>query len=203
VSPAQAVDAPAEHARTEAAQRVLSWIAASKDNGSLPYIVIDKNAAALHVFAADSKPIGDAPILIGVGTGDEATPGIGSKDLSKIGPAERTTPAGRYVAKYGRAVGRQQVLWVDYYTSVALHPVVTGNKKERRLERLASSDPEDNRITFGCINVPAKFYREQIRPLFQKAGGVVYVLPDTKTLEDVFPRLRLQGFEHVDAAVQS
>lgn len=178
--------------RSEATARVADWIAASGDNGSLPYMIIDKQAAALFLFDAKGKAVGDAPVLIGIASGDEATPGIGSKDLAKLGPAEKTTPAGRFLAKYGRSVGRQKVLWVDYATSVALHAVVTGNKKERRRERLLSLDVEDNRITYGCINVPTAFYKMNVQPLFEEEGGVVYVLPDTRPLEEVFPRLRVQ-----------
>lgn len=180
--------------QSEAAARVANWIAASGDNGSLPYMIIDKNAANLFLFDPDGTPAGDAPVLIGVATGDKASPGIGSKDLSKIGPAEKTTPAGRFLAKFGIAAGNQRVLWVDYHTSVALHPVVTGNKKERRRERLLSETADDNRITFGCINVPPSFYTQSITPLFRKSGGIVYVLPDTEDLEDVFPLLRVQPF---------
>jgi hypothetical protein len=91
------------------------------------------------------------------------------------------------------------VLWVDYGTSVALHPVVTSNKKERRVQRLLSPDASDNRITFGCINVPKTFYSKNVQPRFRKKGGVVYIIPDTKPLEDVFPRLRVQPF--VDAGL--
>jgi hypothetical protein len=151
--------------------------------------VIDKKAAALLVFDPTGKLLGATPVLIGVASGDESTPGIGSKDLSMIGPAERTTPAGRFVASYGEAVGGERVLWVDWDTAVAVHAVVTGNRRERRLERLLSPSPVDNRITFGCINVPRDFYRERVQPIFEKSGGVVYILPDTKTLESVFPRL--------------
>ncbi|HEY6815495.1 MAG TPA: hypothetical protein VI168_08155 [Croceibacterium sp.] len=150
-------------------------------------MVIDKKAAVLLVFDAQGKLQGSSPILIGVAPGDDSTPGIGSKDLSKIGPAERTTPAGRFVARYGQAAGGETVLWIDWSTSVALHEVVTGNRRERRLERLLTPSPADNRITFGCINVPVNFYREKVRPLFRMSGGVVYVLPDLKPLETVFP----------------
>lgn len=170
-----------------ATTRVTDWIAASHDNGTLPYMVIDKATASVLVFDAKGKLLGASPVLIGVASGDESSPGVGSKDLSKIGPAERTTPAGRFVARYGQAAGGQTVLWVDWSTSVALHAVVTGNRRERRLERLLSPSPVDNRITFGCINVPTNFYNEKVRPLFRRTGGVVYVLPDTKPLETVFP----------------
>lgn len=188
-------------AMSESATRVAEWIAVSGDNGELPYIIIDKKAAALFLFDAEGKLLGEAPVLIGIATGDEATSGVGSKTLAEIGPAERTTPAGRFLARFGRAVGRQRVLWVDYHTSVALHAVVTTNRKERRRERLLSPTADDNRITFGCINVPANFYTKSIQPLLQRSGGVVYVLPDTKPLEEVFPRLRVMPFLDRDVQV--
>lgn len=178
-------------AKSEAAARVADWIAGSDDNGKSPYIIIDKQKARLFVFDANGKELGDAPVLIGIAVGDDATPGVGAKKLAEIGPAEKTTPAGRFVAKYGRAVGKERVLWVDYHNSVALHAVVTSNKKERRVERLRSPTVDDNRISFGCINVPTAFYGKKIRPLFQKSGGVVYVLPDTKPVEEVFPFVRM------------
>lgn len=180
--------------RPAAAIRVADWIAASGDNASLPYIIIDKQAASLFLFDAKGKSLGKVPVLIGVAVGDDATPGIGSKNLAEIGPAEKTTPAGRFLAKYGLAAGRQKVLWVDYATSVALHPIPQGaSKKERRRQRMLSPTSDDNRITFGCINVPLAFYGKSVRPLFRKKGGYVYVLPDTKPLEVVFPRLRVQN----------
>jgi hypothetical protein len=193
-TPIQAVDvtSEAETRQSAAAARVADWIAATGDNGSLPYAIIDKAAAALFLFDAEGKAIGDAPVLIGVALGDDATPGIGSKNLAEIGPAERTTPAGRFLAKYGNAAGRQKVLWVDYATSVALHPIPPGaSRKEKRRERMLSPTVDDNRITFGCINVPKAFYRKSLQSLFGKEGGYVYVLPDTKPLEEVFPQLRV------------
>lgn len=183
--------------RSDDVSRVVRWVASSHDNRSLPYVVIDKKAARAYLFSAQGKALGDAPVLIGVQPGDEATPGIGAKSLSEIGPAERTTPAGRFLAKFGRAAGNQKVLWVDYATSVALHTIPVGNKEKRR-ERMLSKTIEDNRITFGCINVPKVFYNKGVVPLFQKKGGYVYVLPDIKPIEEVFPRLRVQPF--LDAA---
>jgi hypothetical protein len=201
---AAASQAPAKvepTAKSAAAARVAEWVAMSGDNGKFPYIIVDKQAARMFVFGADGEELGDAPVLIGIAPGDEATPGVGAKKLAEIGPAEKTTPAGRFLAKFGRAVGKERVLWVDYYTSVAMHAVVTSNKKERRLQRLNSATVDDNRITFGCINVPTAFYAKSVRPLFRKAGGMVYVLPDSKPLEDVFPRLRL--LPYLDKAVHN
>jgi hypothetical protein len=80
----------------------------------------------------------------------------------------------------------QAILWVDYEQGISLHPVRSVDPLERRLERLASPSVEDNRISYGCINVPHAFWTELVQPQFQSTMGVVYVLPDTKPLKDVF-----------------
>jgi len=172
---------------SKTALQVWTWVIASRDNGDLPFIIIDKADASLMVLDARGQLLGTSPALIGIARGDDATPGIGDRELNEIGPAERTTPAGRFVARIGPTKGDQKVLWVDLNTSVALHPVVTGNKKERRLGRLQSPSSRDNRITFGCINVPVSFYEDLVSPLFANAGGLVYILPDDKFLIEVFP----------------
>ncbi len=187
--------------QSEPASRMIAWIAAEHDNAGLPYVVIDKQAASLLLFSAKGAFLGQAPVLLGVGIGDESSPGVGAKDLADIGPAERTTPAGRFVAKFGRAFGNQRVIWVDYANSVALHAVITTHKSEHRVDRLLSPTPDDNRISFGCINVGTKFYAGTLTPAFRKKGGVVYILPDTRSLDDVFPRVRL--LPYVSAAVGS
>jgi hypothetical protein len=189
--PVEDVTQDPEPMRSEAASRMIAWVTAAHDNGTLPYVVIDKPTATLFLFNAKGDYQGQTPVLLGVGIGDDSTPGVGAKNLAEIGPAERTTPAGRFVAKFGKALGRQRVLWVDYTNSVALHAVITTHKSEHRVERLLSPTPDDNRISFGCINVGTSFYTKKLRPLLQRKGGVVYILPDTKSLDEVFPRVRL------------
>jgi hypothetical protein len=187
-------------APSEQAARLMQWIEMTDDNGTSPYIVIDKNSAALFLFDAEGKQVGQTPVLIGIAKGDDSSPGVGSKSLASLGPAEKTTPAGRFVARFGRAAGNRQVLWVDYATSVALHIIVTGNRRERRLDRLFTPEADDNRITFGCINVGATIYTKQLQPLFRRNGGVVYILPDTKPIEEVFPRLRMLPYLEAEQA---
>ena len=99
----------------------------------------------------------------------------------------RTTPAGRFVASLGPDLGKFNVLWVDYAAAISLHRVVTSNPRERRLQRLATPTPLDNRISFGCINVPRKFFDLVVQAAFAGTKGIVYVLPDIKTMRDVFP----------------
>ena len=80
----------------------------------------------------------------------------------------------------------EDVLWVDYDTATSMHRVLTTNPKERRAQRLASATPLDNRISYGCINIPVKFYENVVRPAFTGTQGIVYVLPETKTARQVF-----------------
>jgi hypothetical protein len=171
---------------SEAVEQVTNWVIASGDNGGVPFMVVDKIAAKVFVYDAQGLLLGVTPALLGITPGDESSPGVGDRELSDIKPEDRTTPAGRFVAKFGTASGNRKVLWVDYATAISLHAVVTTKKKERRLQRLKSPTPEDNRITFGCINVPAAFYAKVVRPLFKDTAGVVYILPETKPLKEVF-----------------
>ncbi|MBC7506715.1 MAG: hypothetical protein H7267_13485, partial [Sandarakinorhabdus sp.] len=79
------------------------------------------------------------------------------------------------------SIGRdfhQDLLWIDYAAALSLHRVVTANAAERRLQRLATASVEDNRISFGCINVPADYYDSIILPLFTGTTGIVYILPE-------------------------
>ena len=116
--------------------------------------------------------------------------GIGDRELSNIRPSERTTPAGRFVARIGPSRGLGRVLWIDIPGAVALHPVVTNHPAERRPERLRSASPKDNRITYGCINISPTFYRNVVRPIFSGNGGIVYILPETMPQSATFPAFR-------------
>lgn len=182
------------------AQRVTAWVSETGDNNGLPYVVIDKPSATIFAFDGAGKPVGFGPVLIGRALGDDATPGVGNKSLAEIGPAEKTTPAGRFLARFGKAAGNTRVLWVDYGTSVAMHTIPAGNPKENRAKRMLSPTVDDNRITFGCINVPKALYNGKIAPMFGKKGGYVYILPDTKPLEDAFPPLHARPFKAEPAA---
>jgi hypothetical protein len=204
------VEEPASEAITNVSQSASEdavhfedWVIASGDNGGLPFVIIDKVQAEVLVFSADGQLRGAAPALLGFAHGDDSVPGIGDRKLSSIRPGERTTPAGRFIAGFGRTHGEENVLWVDYENAVSLHAVITASPKERRLERLKTPTPMDNRITFGCINVPVAFYKKVVRPAFTGTNGVVYVLPETKSLDDVFPAFRPQQRAELTAPAPS
>ena len=167
-------------------RKLANWIVHSADNKTLPFMIIDKVQARVFVFSAQGQLRGAASALLGVAIGDDTVPGIGLRKLSSIRPEERTTPAGRFVASLDRDVNGEEVLWVDYDSALSLHRVVKGLPKERRTERLASPSPLDNRISFGCINVPPKFYDQVVSPSFTGTFGIVYILPETRSAAQVF-----------------
>ncbi|MEA3643816.1 MAG: L,D-transpeptidase, partial [Lamprobacter sp.] len=156
------------------------WIVSTKDNLNMPFAIVDKVNAKVYVFDAVGQFYGAAPVLLGHAKGDHSPPGIGDKPLSSILPAERTTPAGRFVSVIGRNHKGKEILWLDYKQSLSMHAVVKGLARDRRAERLGTPTPLDNRISFGCINVPTDFFKAMIQGKFTEAGGVVYILPETK-----------------------
>ncbi|MBK5264955.1 MAG: L,D-transpeptidase [Alphaproteobacteria bacterium] len=167
------------------ARDVANWVTASGDNRGLPFIVVDKVSARLFVFDGQSRILGTAPALLGLGRGDDTVPGIGQRKLATIRPAERTTPAGRFEAALGHDL-EQDILWVNYGAALSLHRVIVGKPADRRHARLASVTPLDNRISYGCINVPAHFYDNVVAPAFKGTVGIVYILPETKPITAVF-----------------
>ncbi len=176
---------------SEQARQMADWVVAVRDNGAMPFVIIDKVAAQVFVFDPRGRLSGAAPALLGLARGDDMIPGIGDRKLSEIGPKDRVTPAGRFVASLGQDLGEKDVLWVDYKSGVALHRVITTNPRERRLQRLASPSPLERRISYGCINVPAAFYDAVIDTAFAASNGVVYILPEVRPMAQVFTRFAM------------
>ena len=168
-------------------RKLADWIVTSGDNHGMSFVIVEKPQAEVFAFDAGGKILGAAPCLIGVQPGDDSAPGIGTKSLAEITPDMRTTPAGRFVSSLGPDLGKKDVLWVDYADAISLHRVVNNVRSERRPERLASPTPLDHRISWGCINVPAKFFDQVVEPAFTGTSGVVYILPEIKSMQQVFP----------------
>ncbi|VTU40919.1 hypothetical protein H4CHR_05652 [Variovorax sp. PBS-H4] len=184
VAAALALPVPAR-AQGELASLV-QWVRTTGDNQGTPFAVVDKKGARVHVFDAHGKERASAPILLGLARGDDTVPGIGDRPMAQIRPEERTTPAGRFATEPGRNLQGEDIVWVDYDAAVSMHRVRATNPAERRLQRLATPSVEDNRISYGCINVPASFYDAHVKPTLGRHPGVVYVLPETRPLAAVF-----------------
>lgn len=168
------------------AQHVANWVVDSGDNQQLSFVILDKKNTRVFVFDPTGKLRGATPVLIGAAKGDDSVTGIGGRPIAEVAPHERTTPAGRFVAEPGRNTLGEDVVWVDYDAAVSMHRVRTLEPAERRLERLASPTTDDNRISYGCINMPVEFFENVLKPAFNARYGVVYVLPEVKSVGEVF-----------------
>jgi hypothetical protein len=173
-------------AASQETRQVADWVADSGDNQGMPFVILDKKEAKVFVFHADGKLKGAAPVLLGITVGDDSFPGVGDKPLSQVKPEEKTTPAGRFLAASDKNIKGADIVWIDYDSAVSMHAVVTGTIAERRAERLASPLPSERRISYGCVNVPVRFFHKVLLPSFAKSDGIVYVLPDTRTVQQVF-----------------
>ena len=160
--------------------RITRWIAETRNNSGLPYLVIDKVGAKVLAFDGAGRLQATAPVLLGMARGDKM---LASNDatMEQMPPSVRITPAGRFVSRLGIDSKGKELLVLDYAASLSLHPVALDKPKERRAERLNSETPDDNRISFGCINVPTAFYRTVVSPAFNGTKGIVYVLPETSS----------------------
>jgi hypothetical protein len=190
-----ATSEPAHHARradfggreaSPQVRHVADWVAHSGDNGDAEFLLLDKAQATLYVFDVQARLRDATPVLLGLARGDRSVEGIGTRPIAEVRPHERTTPAGRFIAERGRNATGEDVIWVDYDLALSMHRVRATQPKERRLQRLASRTAADNRISYGCINVPVAFYEAVVKPTFASRRAIVYVLPEEQSAEQVF-----------------
>jgi len=185
------------------ARLMANWVVTTHDNGRHAFILVDKKDARVYVFGPEGHLKDSAPALMGAARGDAIAPGSGDKPLSQIKPDEKITPAGRFVAEVGQNANNEDVIWVDYDDAISMHRVRPLVAQERRLERLATQTTDDNRISFGCINLPVSFYEDVAKPEVTGHGAVVYVLPEVKTPQQVFGAYDVTDPAQVAAAHQA
>lgn len=165
-------------------RQMAHWVVQSGDHGSKAFVIVDKKEAKVYAFDPHGRLQSVVAALLGSARGDDTVPGIGDKPIDQVLPEERTTPAGRFVAEMGMSSSRgEDVVWVDYDAAVSMHRVI---KAPERLQALSSPTNDDNRMSYGCINLPAGFFEDVLRPLVKGSGAVIYVLPETRPLHEVF-----------------
>lgn len=183
--PAPAVDFAG--AKVSADARYMGrWISDLADNQGMPFVIVDKKDAHIYVFDAAGKLVGHSAALLGLQPGDHSVQGIGQRALSQIQPWERTTPSGRFVSVPGRNLTGEQVIWIDHSQGLAIHRIRTNSPHERRPQRLASATPDDNRISMGCVVVSLEFFENVVNATLGKTHAVIYVLPETRAVSEVF-----------------
>lgn len=159
--------------------RFVATVVATNDHQGLPFAVVDKRRARIHVFDAAGRWRGTSSVLLGETPGDASAPDVGEHTQEgRVPVAERTTPAGRFLAQPGHNQHGEPIVWVDYDAAFAIHRVRPGASQALRVARLASASPEGKRLSWGCVVVPVKFYLGTIARLLGHGRSVVYVLPE-------------------------
>lgn len=164
---------------------VAKWVATSRDNARLHYLLLDKVNAQVYFFGPTGHLLATAPVLLGMGKGDRMLVS-NATEMPAIPPSKRITPAGRFLSRLAPDAEGKEVLILDYEAALSLHPIAKGTPVERRASRLASLTADDNRISFGCINVPKAFYSNVVSPSLANAWSVVYILPETSPAHQLF-----------------
>lgn len=180
LSALESVDASAD------ARYVEHWIRQNGDDHGRPFVIVDKKAARIYVFGAGGTLVGASSTLLGQSRGDVPVPGAGQKNPSDLLPDERRTPAGRFESQPGRNLHGESVVWVDYDTGIAIHRVRPGVSRMQRTASLATDDPDNKRLSLGCVVVPENFFLSVVLPTLGHVHGTVYVLPEDQPVQAMF-----------------
>jgi len=168
------------------ARYVEHWVRQKGDDHGRPFVIVDKKAARILVFGAGGALVGASSTLLGQSRGDLPVPGAGAKNPADLLPYERKTPAGRFESQPGRNLHGEPVVWVDYDTGIAIHRVRPGISQMTRNASLATEDPNNKRLSLGCVVVPEEFFWNVVLPTLGHVHGTVYVLPEDGPVQAMF-----------------
>jgi hypothetical protein len=169
------------------ARDFIAWVQRSGDANGRPFAVVDKQRAAIHVYDARGRLQGTSVVLLGATFGDHSVPGVGERaQLGQVRADERTTPAGRFDAVPGTNLSGEHVVWADYASAFAIHRLRPGRSWKVRAARMDTPSPADNRVSLGCVIVPVAFYTDVVQRVLGRGRSVVYVLPETRPLKELF-----------------
>ena len=147
------------------------WAHASK----APVITVDKLAGTISVYYPDKDKTITQPALLGKVKSNILN--MANYDLPV--KSDNITPAGTFkiTKMFSWRLNEPMAVFIKGKSSVsAIHPLWMGNPDQKRVERLKSKTPDDNRITGGCINVDSKFFYEVINNL--PDGVELTILPE-------------------------
>jgi hypothetical protein len=166
------------------------WVVKERDHHGRPFAIVDKKDARLFVFDGAGHLKGSTTVLLGQALGDDIAPDVGEHAQEGfVPPRERTTPAGRFESNPGVNRQGEHIVWVDYDSAFAIHRLRANKAEHARKVRLASSDPLQHRVSYGCVVVPVNFYKDVVAHWLGRGRAVVYVLPDNGSAADFFSAL--------------
>jgi hypothetical protein len=175
------------------AAKTAQWVLDTADSEGYPFIVTDKIGATMYFFDEKGVLLKKSPVLVGKNVGDF----IGNTDAGRITPSGRFEIAPETDATYGNVFSVMGTDMVDSETGelveVAIHRLALHDPSEKRPQRIATTTPLDNRISWGCMNLDNKVMDWAFNnyPL----GGLIYILPETAKGRSVFAPLNAANIE--------
>lgn len=161
-------------------------------NPNKPIAIVDKQMGLTYVIDANGVLAGKSASLTGKTKGDVRSEAAKkTANVESIAEKDKVTEAGMFdasvknVPHYGNVITLQ--IFDNY--SIAMHPTYLGAPAEQRQARLESATPEDNRISFGCINVPNEFMQNVVFKAIPKGvkSFPIVVIPESKSIQEFFP----------------
>jgi hypothetical protein len=161
-------------------------------NPNKPIAIVDKQMGLTYVIDANGVLAGKSASLTGKTKGDVRSEAAKkTANVESIAEKDKVTEAGMFdasvknVPHYGNVITLQ--IFDNY--SIAMHPTYLGAPAEQRQARLESATPEDNRISFGCINVPNEFMQNVVFKVIPKGvkSFPIVVIPESKSIQEFFP----------------
>jgi hypothetical protein len=151
-------------------------------NSSEPYILIDKANATGYVVGADHRIQAKFPVLLGRVRGDQ--PNTVNVKFDSIDSPGATTPAGMF--RLSRAKLTEQD--IEEYNDNIFRlegPGTGGNcihetwqaELDSREQALATPTTEDNRVSWGCVNISKAVFEAHVKQL--PSGTIVWITPET------------------------
>ena len=139
-----------------------AWVLAGADNQDLPFAVVDNAMRGSMCSRPAAAWLGASAVLLGADPRrflgrHRSRPG--QPDAGGAHHARRPIRS-----RPGRNDKGEDIVWIDYASSLAIHRLRPAPLQERRPARLASPSPEDNRISAGCVIVPLAFYEAVVAP---------------------------------------
>lgn len=141
----------------------------------VPTITVDKNAGTMSVYFPDTNLTITKPVLLGKVKSNT----LNMYSYDHPSKSDNITPAGTFkvIKMFSWRLNEPMMTFIRGKSAVsAIHPLWMGNPDQKRVERLKSLTPDDNKITGGCINVDSKFYYDVLDKL--PDGVILTILPE-------------------------
>lgn len=177
------------------ASRMVADYLLRKHGSAKPFIIVDKNNGISYLFK-DGKLVSKTSTLTGAMKADlpNKFTNIQDPDWDKAPTEGKITQAGEFNGGVKVGVGYPIVVEMKRWqlpsgkwVAQSMHQTYLGDAVENRPGRLASATPEDNRITWGCVNAPAEWMNEHIAPMLGENITVAVLPHNNALLDSLFP----------------